>query len=212
MMLSFRTNRLSFKRSRGRKCAARRLCVCGTVRLQGVAFLGLAVLLSGCQSGAGGNGAGGFSSSSASKTHRPSRWGKRESPIRRVACVYDLKPWLNLDRAGDRDPEGLTYRLYLDPGSGKGEYRDGMFHVEMYRLDRSGGGVERTLVSDWHYPTSQSTRFRSKLFGDGYVLKLRWATKDIAGDEIDVVTRFEATNGNVVGAGTKRLVVPKYSS
>ena len=216
MLYSLRWNGRSNKRSRGLKPEARRRFACGFMRLGGAGFLGLAVvLLSGCQSGGGGNGAASFTSSSAGKSsHRRSRRSLGEVPIRQLACIYDLKPWLNLDRAGDSDPEGLTYRVFLDTGRGKGVHREGTFHVEMYRIDRNtgeGGGVNRTLVSDWHYPTSKSTRFRSKLFGDGYVLKLRWASKDIAGSEIDVVTRYEAPNGEIVGAGTKRLMVPKYS-
>ena len=35
--------------------------------------------------------------------------------IRRVVCLYDHHPWLNLDRGGDRDVEGIACGLAL-PG------------------------------------------------------------------------------------------------
>ena len=38
------------------------------------------------------------------------------------------------------------------------------------------------------------------------------ARKDIAGKEIEIVTRFENPDGSTVSAGTKRLRVPKYTS
>ena len=132
--------------------------------------------------------------------------------IRRVACVYDQKPWLNLDAAGDRDPEGIRFRAFLDPGTGRGVLAEGTFHVDMYRIERVGSGeVTRSLISDWHYPTSAVPSIaKPGMLGPGYVLQLRWATKDVAGHEIELVTRFEDPFGNVVRAGTKRLRVPKY--
>ncbi len=137
----------------------------------------------------------------------------RGSPIRHVISLYDQKPWLNLDVAGDRDPEGIHYRVFLDAGSGRGVHRDGTFVIAMYQIDRKASGeTERTLVSDWKYPTSSFLRIKSKLLGMGYHLRLRWASKKIAGHEIEVVTRYKDPDGNMVGAGTKRLRVPKYTS
>ncbi len=56
--------------------------------------------------------------------------------IRRVVCIYDTKPWLNLDRMGDRDPEGISYRIFLKTASGKSVLREGTFHIEMYGVTR----------------------------------------------------------------------------
>ena len=142
-------------------------------------------------------------------------FGKRSAnPIRRVICVYDQKPWLNLDVMGDRDPEGIRYRVFLDPGDGNGVHRDGTLHVEMYQIDRvRKGEVQRTLVSDWHYPTSEvHTIAKPGMLGDGYYLYLRWARKDIPGHEVEIVTRFEDEHGRLAKSGTKRFRVPKYSS
>ena len=136
-----------------------------------------------------------------------------EKPVQQVFSLYDQKPWLNLDIAGDRDPEGFRFRVFLDDGKGKGVLRDGTFHIAMYGIRRTGPTqIERTLVSDWDYPTSNFSRIKSKLLGFGYLLRLRWASKDIAGMEVEVVTRFEDTDGNIVSAATKRLRVPKYTS
>lgn len=140
-------------------------------------------------------------------------FGNRSQPIIHVFTLFYQKPWLNLDAAGDRDPEGLEYRVFLDPGTGKGVSGDGTFLISMYHIDRSASGeVERKLVSDWNYPTSDFGEIDSPLLGRGYLVRLRWATKDIAGKEIEIITRYENPGGSVVSAGTKRFRVPKYTS
>ncbi len=137
-----------------------------------------------------------------------------EPPIRHVIQVFDQRPWLNLDTAGDRDYEGIAFRVFLDPGSGRGALRDGTFHVEMYRIRKDPSGKSaRELASDWHYSTRDvPTIAQPGMLGQGYFLHLRWATKQIAGHEVEVVTRFEDTEGRVARSGTKRLRVPKYDS
>lgn len=133
--------------------------------------------------------------------------------IQNVACLYGRTPWLNYDKAGDMDPEGIGYRVFLDPGTGRGVEAIGTFHVEMYQLKRDleTGKSERVLVSDWHYTTDHFSRVKSSFLGIGYLLKLRWAKKSLAGSEIELITRFEALDGQVTAAGTKRLRIPKYN-
>lgn len=149
-------------------------------------------------------------------TDTHSRTGKfrRGQPlVRRLACLYEKKPWLDkLDLAGDRDPEGIKFRVFLDPGTGKGVWMEGMFQVEMYQIDRNEKGeITRTLVSDWIYPSSAINRLNSKILGNGYYFLLRWHSKDIAGHEIELVTQFKDANGWIVRASTKRFAVPKYT-
>ncbi len=137
----------------------------------------------------------------------------KQPPVRRVVCLFDQKPWLNADAAGDRDPEGIRYRVFLDTDKGKGVLRDGTFHVEMYCIKReSGKEVQRELVSDWHYPTSRFGTVTAKILGDGYLLQLRWATKDVAGNEVELITSYESPDGRAVRAATTRKRVPKYVS
>jgi len=137
----------------------------------------------------------------------------KHAPVRRVVCLYDQRPWINADAAGDRDPEGLRYRVFLDTGTGKGVLRDGTFHVEMYLIQRNAGnGVERKLVSDWHYPTSQFGTVSAKILGQGYQLQLRWARKDIPGNEVELITSYEAPGEPIVRSATSRKRVPKYVS
>lgn len=140
--------------------------------------------------------------------------GSRAVAIMRIACLYDQRPWLNLDDAGDRDPEGIWFRAYLDPGIGRGVLAEGTFHIEMYLIERlTGEQARRTLMSDWHYPsTSVAQIAKPGMLGEGYVFQLRWADKGVAGQEVEFVTRFEDAFGNVVRSGTKRLRVPKYES
>jgi hypothetical protein len=157
--------------------------------------LTLAFLTAGCRSTGGAN-------------NRPVVSGP---PVRRVICLYDQKPWLSADSAGDRDPEGIRYRVFLDTGRKRGVARDGTFHVEMYGISRDPSGKkERKLVSDWHYPTSTFSSIRANILGEGYLLHLRWASKGIAGTDVEIVTSFEDLAGRKTHASTKRLRVPKY--
>lgn len=168
---------------------------------------GTALIATGCQDARMGH-------DPADQMASASQRGQRsKATIRRVPCLYDQRPWLNLDATGDRDPEGFYFRTFLDPGTGRGVLADGTFHVEMYIVERDAQGqLQRRLASDWHYPTSQINTITSPILGRGYLIQLRWASKDTAGKEIEVITRFEDPAGNVVRAGTKRLRVPKYSS
>lgn len=162
----------------------------------------------GCQS-TGWMGGGGDSKSA----HRVADRGRVVS-IRRLVCIYEARPWLNLDVSGDRDPEGIWFRAFLDPGTGRGVHAAGTFRVEMYRIDRvAGSEPRRTLVSDWHYPSHEIPNIgRPGLLGEGYVLMLRWADKGLVGKEVELITQFEDALGNVVRCGTKRLRIPKYGA
>jgi len=149
-------------------------------------------------------------STGSAETRRPAG----QPIIRRVACVYDQNPWLDLDRLGDRDVEGLWFRVFLDPGTGRGVHAEGTLHVEMYRVDRrreGTGPTKRTLVSDWHYPTSDLARIaKPGMLGAGYVPQLVWAEKSFSGSDVHVLVWFEDADGNIARAGTKRLSIPKY--
>lgn len=136
-------------------------------------------------------------------------------PLRRLVCLYDQRPWLNLDKAGDRDPEGIRYKVFLvAKGGDRGELRNGTFNIEMYRIRHNADGqLRRELVSDWHYPsTDVPVIAQPGMLGDGYNLYLRWSSKSLAGSEIEIITMFEEPDGNTVRSGTKRLRVPKYTS
>ena len=148
------------------------------------------------------------------QTPSPRRTHSQQLQIRRVRCLYEQRPWLNLDKAADRDPEGIRYRVFLDDGRGKGVLRDGTFHIELYQIDPDGPDcVKRTLVSDWHYPTSAvHTIAKPGMLGEGYFVHLRWADKDVAGHDIEIITCFEDPEGKKARSGTKRLRVPKYPS
>lgn len=130
-----------------------------------------------------------------------------------MVCLFDQHPWLNMDAAGDRDPEGVRFRVFLDVDDARGVLREGTFHVEMYLIKRNGSGdAERELVSDWHYPAGQFNTVSAKILGKGYHVQLRWARKDLPGHEVEIIARFEDAQGRVTRAGTKRLRIPKYTS
>jgi len=137
-----------------------------------------------------------------------------EDIIRRVVCIYDTKPWLNLDRMGDRDPEGISYRIFLKNATGKSTLREGTFHIEMYGITRDEDNkIKRTLVSDWHYPTEKfHTIAQPGMMGAGYLPHLFWSSKDLAGSEIEIITTFEDMEGRLCRSETKRLKIPRYKS
>jgi hypothetical protein len=138
--------------------------------------------------------------SQAPTPEQPKRYsrGSNAARIQSVVCLFDQRPWISADAGGDRDPEGLQYRIFLNAGGDKGVAREGTIHVEMYRFERDEKGAQkRELASDWHYPTSQFPQVSAKLMGMGYHLQLRWARKDIAGNEVEIVTQFEDSEGNI---------------
>jgi len=172
------------------------------VRSVAIGVAALALVAGGCRTPSG--------SATGSQTS-PSRRSRSGGGIHGVRCLFDQRPWLNADAAGDPDPEGLRYRVFLDTGSGKGVLRDGTFYIEMYEVRRGPSGeIERKLASDWRYPTGELGTVSAKILGKGYKLQLRWAKKDTAGHEIEVITQFIDQEGNTTRSATKRLRVPKY--
>ena len=48
---------------------------------------------------------------------QPARRGtSSDGHVRRVVCLYQQSPWISVDLAGDRDPEGIQFRVFLDAG------------------------------------------------------------------------------------------------
>jgi len=175
-----------------------------------IAMMGLLLIpgSGGCRS----DGKAGAACSRTSPTVRKASASK--AVIRRVVCLYDQRPWLNLDTEADRTPEGIRYRAFLDPGTGRGVLKDGTFHIELYEIVRVGPTqTDRRLISDWHYHAKDvHTIAHPGMLGNGYFLHLRWANKSIAGKEVELITAFEDQDGNVSRSSTKRLRVPKYDA
>jgi len=163
---------------------------------------------------AGCHGSGGRESTPRNTASRGLFRSEPKSPvIRAVRCVFDQRPWLNLDTAGDRDPEGIRFRVFLVDKSDRGVLVDGTLHMEMYVLERQPTGeVARNLASDWHYSTGAiHTIAKPGMLGQGYYPHLAWKDKKVAGCEIEIIASFEEPGGNVTRSATKRLRVPKYT-
>ncbi len=180
----------------------RKLVTGGGLRIwcAGVMTLSLTLGAAGCHS---------TGSDAVSKSRRP----PGQPIIRRVVCMYDQRPWLSLDRQGDLDVEGFWFRMFLDPGTGRGILAEGTFHIGMYRLERDATGAisKRTLVSDWHYASTDLPRIsKPGMLGDGYVPQLVWSDKGLSGSEVDIVVSFEDVEGDTARAGTKRMRIPVY--
>ena len=140
-------------------------------------------------------------------------WASSLPPVRRVICIYGENPWLNLDRYGDRDPEGVWYNVYLSTGAEPGVHRPGWLEVELYRLvPTAEGTIERVQDAGYRYATSEVPVIKKPgMMGDGYVIMLMWPRKDTAGCEIELVTTYEDPDGRRVRAETKSLRVPRYT-
>lgn len=187
-------------------------------------MLGLMVVVATCGCHTSGNRDASYSPAGSSRNPKrtPTKLAKNSQNkpgvrIRHIRCLYDQKPWISTDKAGDRDPEGIQFRVFLEPAStqriGKTVLRDGEFYIEMYLVERKRDGVvARELVSDWRYPTNTFQTIRSNFLGMGYHIWLRWANKSLAGKEIEIVTWHEDTTGHKVRSGAKRFRVPRYSS
>lgn len=179
-----------------------------------VSGVGVLMAAQGCRSAdAGWDRDGGTIAGKSGKRHTV----RLRDRVRHVFCLYDQAAWFSADRYGDRDPEGIQYRVFLfkrpDQGTSRGVLHRGVFHVDMYQIERqSDGSIQRTLVSDWHYPTERFQAIQSKYLGRGYRLELVWAKKEIAGQEVELITTFEDVDGNKVCSATKRMRVPHYTS
>ena len=137
------------------------------------------------------------------------------SEIMKVVCFYRPNPFMSFDRAGDPDPEGFTFTLFLiSRHNTKGVLENGSLTVRMFRIDPRAPATERrTLVREWTVETGtlvQSTR-PHPLFGMGYQPQFAWEkSDDVLGREIEVVAAFTTRDGRTIQSQTKALRVPAH--
>jgi hypothetical protein len=141
--------------------------------------------------------------------------GKREtapaSDIIRVVCFYTPNMWRSFDKAGNLDPEGFAFVMYLWSGkTERGAYADGLFRAKMYRLSRDDEGkTVRELAREWTAATSDLPRRGESRLGYSYQPSLYWGDLDIYGAEVEIVIQFESPDERVVQSQTHRTKVPR---
>ncbi|RJP34969.1 MAG: hypothetical protein C4547_10140 [Phycisphaerales bacterium] len=132
-------------------------------------------------------------------------------PVTRLITMFEVSPWLNLDRHRDPRPEGIAFVLYLwSDKLGRGVHRDGTLHVEIYKRHTVGGEAVRELVDTFTYPLSQVHRSAkpNSEFGDFYYVTLSWLPYDLSGKAIDIEVRYQDPNGRVVRESPVQKLVP----
>jgi len=128
-----------------------------------------------------------------------------------VVCFFPIDTWKSFDRAGDRNPEGFAFVLYLlDCATGRGAYAGGLVHVHMYRINHDADGKKsRELVQDWTLDHDQLNARKPTRLGYGYQPFLSWGKNvDVLGEEVEIVVQYESPTGDVVQAQTVHRKVP----
>jgi len=135
----------------------------------------------------------------------------KDTEIFRVVCFFPPNMWKSFDSAGDRNPEGFAFVMYLISGkTGKGIYADGTFRVELYRYGEAdrNGRRQRDLVFDTAAPMAQIARRSPTMLGEGYQPYVFWGDLQIYGDDIEVVVKYESPTGRTVSSETVHVKVP----
>lgn len=131
--------------------------------------------------------------------------------VYKVVCFYPPNMWQSFDAAGDRNPEGFVFVMYLlSQKSDKGVYADGTLHVDLFCIDHlPDAPPRRSLVQNWSVHTSELPRRKETRLGAGYQPSLYWGDADVLGKEVQIVVRFESASGKVLQSQTVHKRVPK---
>ena len=138
-----------------------------------------------------------------------------KNDVYKVVCVFPQTMWQSYDQAGDSNPEGFRFLVYLlSKSTRKGAYADGFLHVKMFRMDQMPDGRnERVLVQNWMVGTEELPRRESsKLTGYSYQPSLYWGDVDILGETVEIVVQYESLDGKTIQSQTKQVRVPRRKS
>jgi len=141
---------------------------------------------------------------------QPPRNRQSAEYIYEVVCGYPLNMWQSYDKAGDLNPEGFAFVMYLlSSTTGKGVHTDGCIRVSMYEINRGPEGISgRILAHEWLADTADLRERTPTSCGYGYDVYLHWGDLDVFGREVEIVVRYEAPDGRVVQSQTKPTRVP----
>ncbi len=132
-------------------------------------------------------------------------------PVTRLITMFEISPWLNLDRNRDSKPEGISFVLYLwSDQLSRGVHREGTLHIELYRRMGDAENVRRELVDTYTYSLKDIHRSAKPNpgFGDFYLVSLSWMPYDLAGRSIEIVLRYQDPSGRVVREPPMQKLVP----
>ncbi len=132
-------------------------------------------------------------------------------PVTRLITMFEMSPWLNLDRHRDPKPEGLSFILYLwSDQLSRGVHREGTLHIELYRRMGDAENVRRELVDTYTYSLKdihRSARPNAE-FGDFYLVSMSWMPYDLAGRAIEIIVRYQDPAGRIVREAPMQKLVP----
>ena len=131
--------------------------------------------------------------------------------IVRIHSYWGDYPWLT---DSDQRPFGLKARVYfVDIETERGSFVAGTIAAEMYLLTRTRDGRRhRELLHEWRFDTDQAMGYRIRrkaVTGYSYGLVLPWPEHvDVVGRQIELVFRYDRTDGRVIKSSPKRFRVP----
>lgn len=131
--------------------------------------------------------------------------------IVRIHSMWGDYPWLT---DSEQRPLGLKARVYfVDVETELGSFVTGTIGAEMYLLTRTREGRRhRELLHEWRFDTDQAMGYRIRrkaVTGYSYGLVLPWPEHlDVVGRQIDMVFRYDRSDGRVIKSSPKRFRVP----
>jgi hypothetical protein len=140
----------------------------------------------------------------------PTQTNGSPNEIFRVLCFFPINMWKSFDPAGDPNPEGFTFVMYLlSHESNKGVYAPGVFRVRIFMVEQLEDGTSaRGLVFDQTADMDELPRRDATRFGVGYQPEVTWGEVDLLGKDIEIVIQYETPDGRKVQSQTKRVKVP----
>jgi len=142
--------------------------------------------------------------------------GERQSPavdtdVYRVVCFFPPNMWKSFDHAGDLNPEGFAFVMYLlSRETNRGVIADGTLQILLYTVQElENGAVERHLAREWTADMSEIPRRQQTRFGIGYQPTVHWGDLNVFGERVEIVVKYESPTGRVVQGQTHATKVPK---
>ncbi len=142
------------------------------------------------------------------------RTGPQDAPqdtdVARIICFYPANMWRSFDSAGNVDPEGFEFVMYLlSRKTYRGIWVEGTFRIQLYRvIDDPDAERSRELVFTTEAPMSQIPRREAGRFGEGYQPSVYWGDLDVLGEKVHIVVQYESPTGRIVQSQTHAAKVP----
>jgi hypothetical protein len=138
----------------------------------------------------------------------------REPNIVRLITFCKNNPWVNLDTAGDPNPEGLRVTCYaVSARTDRGANADGTFRFKLFTISHPQGAEPiGRLVKTCEFDADKAQFYRVSRhvphLGWPYMFTLDWGDAEVYGREIRVVPEFVRRDGRIISGTPKSFRVP----